>query len=198
LMHAVNNAVIRALSLPAFVGEFMPVQDAQAEKEQDAKPPLGNSQGGKTPLGNSQGGKTPLGNSQGDKPPCIYTLRECADGYECTHFPEVLRNPDIAIACGCSALYPDQLVYIYNEVGRNEEEGKKITIGSRILYRSGEKEATAMHETLLGAAYVHGCIAAAGLKPELLNGGQCAQILGWDSEKYRRSLMTTPGGTPIG
>ena len=179
LMHAVNNAVIRALSLPAFVGEFMPVQDAQAEKEQDAKPPLGNS----------QGGKTPVDNSQDATPPRLYSLRECADGYECAQFPEALRNPDIATACGRSALYPDQLVYIYDEVGLNEEDGKKITIGDRILYRSGEKEAAAMHETLLGVAYVHGCIASMGLDPELLSDGECAQILGWDSEKYRRSLM---------
>ena len=174
LMHAVNNAVIRALSLPAFIGEFLPVADS----------PTGNSQGVNSLDVNSQSAKP-----QDTKPPCVYSLRECADGYECAQFPEVLRNPDIAMACGYSALYPDQLVYIYNEVGLSEGDGKKITIGDRILYRSGEKEAAAMHETLLGVAYVYGCIAAAGLEPELLSDGECAQIRGWDSEKYRRNLI---------
>ena len=118
-----------------------------------------------------------------------YSLRECADGFECAKFPEILRDPVIARACGNSVLYPDQLVYIYNEVGLSEDEGKKILIGERILYRAGAKEAEAMHETLLGVAYVHGCIAGKGLTPELFNDEECAQILGWDSEKYRRSLM---------
>ena len=139
LMEAVNEAIIKALSLPAFE--------------------------------------------------CGYTLSECEEGYECKSFPEFLRDPDIAAACGYSALYPDQLVYIYHEVGLNEKDGKKISIGDRILYRTGAKEATAMHETLLGVAYVYGCMAEKGLNPDLLNDEECAQILGWDSEKYRRSLM---------
>ena len=139
LMRKVNDAVIKALSLPPFQSE--------------------------------------------------YALSECKDGYECLSFPEPLRNCEIATACGRGALYPDQLVYIFGEIGLREEENKKITIGERILYRSGAAEAAAMHETLLGVAYVHACIAEKGLRPELLSAEECAQILGWDSEKYRRSLM---------
>ncbi len=83
-------------------------------------------------------------------------------------------------------LYPDQLVYIGNKLGN------KIKIDSRtaeITYLTGEKEAQAIEETLLGVAYVIDSVRKAGLTLKQMDERGATFINNWESEKYRSQLM---------
>jgi ribulose-5-phosphate 4-epimerase/fuculose-1-phosphate aldolase len=83
-------------------------------------------------------------------------------------------------------LYPDQLVYIGNKLGN------KIFIDSKageITYFTGEKEAQAIEETLLGVAYVIESVRKAGLTLKQMDEKGASFINNWESEKYRSQLM---------
>jgi rhamnose utilization protein RhaD (predicted bifunctional aldolase and dehydrogenase) len=83
-------------------------------------------------------------------------------------------------------LYPDQLVYIGNKMG------DRIKINSKtgdINYFTGEKEAQAIEETLLGVAYVIDSVQNAGLTLKQMDENGAAFINNWESEKYRSQLI---------
>jgi len=88
-------------------------------------------------------------------------------------------------------LYPDQLVYLNQNIASNEGD-KKIHIDKNtgsVFYNTSENEAITIHETLLGYAYVINCIRETGLNIKTMNSEGVAFINNWESEKYRKSLV---------
>lgn len=83
-------------------------------------------------------------------------------------------------------LYPDQLVYLGGKMGNQIQINRD---SGDLTYFSGEKEALAMHETLLGAAFVIDLIKKAGLTLRQMDEAGAAFINNWESEKYRSNLM---------
>ncbi len=77
-------------------------------------------------------------------------------------------------------LYPDQLVYLGGKMGR------EITIrNDEIVYKTSEKEARTIEETLLGVVYVIDMSQKAGLKLRQMDDKGADFINNWESEKYR-------------
>lgn len=114
------------------------------------------------------------------------------DGFKsgCQWMKDVLSGSDIAKDVRYSPIYPDQLVYTANELSVDGSGSGKIAIvDGEILYNVGGKEARALEETMVALVYVYNCIKEKGFEFETLNEEQCGKILGWDSEKYRKSLM---------
>jgi len=98
-----------------------------------------------------------------------------------------------------TVLYPDQLVYLGGNVAVNDT-GKKLninTVTGEILYKTSEKEALTMEETLLGFIYVVDTIRKLNLPLKTMSGEQTNFIKNWESEKYRKSLIQgrTDGGS---
>ena len=142
LMEAVNNAVIRALKLPAF-------------------PAIG--------------------------------LLPTETGYKsgCDWMKRILSETELAVDIRYSPIYPDQLVYTTGELSIDGSGGGKIALkDGEVYYNAGEKEATALEETMAALVYVYHNIKALGLKYEVLSQEECEKILGWGSEKYRKSMMS--------
>ena len=89
------------------------------------------------------------------------------------------------------ALYPDQLVYLNGNIAVNGS-GQKLninTVNGEILYRTNEKEALTMEETLLGFVYVVESIRKYNLSIKTMSDKETDFIRNWESEKYRKSLL---------
>lgn len=100
-----------------------------------------------------------------------------------------LTESDIATQLRTRPIYPDQLVYTASELSIGDHTGKISVVDGEILYNTGEKESTALEETMTALVYLYRCLQEKGLELELLSESDCADILGWDSEKYRKSLI---------
>ena len=103
---------------------------------------------------------------------------------------KVLSNGDIATQLRNSPVYPDQLVYTANELSIGGGNSKIVINDGEVFYNTDEKEAIALEETMTALVYLYYCIQDRGMELELLTKTECADILGWDSEKYRKSLIS--------
>lgn len=88
-------------------------------------------------------------------------------------------------------LYPDQMVYLGGNISVNGTENKMNinTETGEIIYRTGEKEALTMEETLMGFIYVVENIRKNNLKIKTMGEREADFIRNWESEKYRKSLL---------
>ncbi|MGO5550782.1 class II aldolase/adducin family protein [Lachnospiraceae bacterium LCP19S3_B12] len=115
------------------------------------------------------------------------------DGYRstCAWLSEALgEEPDLIRAIRFEPVYPDQLVYTANELDSEETGSGKIFVSNgHFCYRAGEKEAKALDETMVALTYIYYYIKKLGFSYERLTPEECAEVLGWDSEKYRKSIM---------
>lgn len=101
-----------------------------------------------------------------------------------------LSDEKIVHACKYEALFPDQLVYLCNDIALSDNSDGKIVISNgKILYRAGYNQAVSLEESLIATVYVLKSIKELGLQANPLSEEDCANILGWDGEKYRKSLM---------
>ena len=83
-------------------------------------------------------------------------------------------------------LYPDQLVYLNNVLNFSPE---KMTVkGGKVFYKTDEKQATTLEETLAAYLYVMTVISKAGLTVSKMNEKEVDFINNWEAEKYRRSV----------
>lgn len=120
-------------------------------------------------------------------------IEKTEGGYKSSNewMKKCLAESDLASQLLTSPVYPDQLVYTANELSIGGGASSKIVIeGGEVLYRTGEKEATAIEETMTALVYLYKCIQDIGGELEVLSPEDCANILGWESEKYRKSLLS--------
>lgn len=95
-----------------------------------------------------------------------------------------------------TALYPDQLVYLNGNIAVNDTN-QKLNINTatgEILYKTNEKEALTMEETLMGFIYVVENIKKNNLPLKTMNDKETDFIKNWESEKYRKSLLDPSKG----
>ncbi len=125
-----------------------------------------------------------------DLPPVAIT--PCDGGFKSanTWLKNALRDPSFAHAIKYEPLIPDQIVYLMNDISLDADADTKIVVANdEIFYRANEVQAAALEETLSAAVYVLRAIQSLGWKPQPLSETDCADILGWDSEKYRKHIM---------
>lgn len=91
-----------------------------------------------------------------------------------------------------TALYPDQLVYLNGNIAVNETNQKLNihTATGEILYKTNEKEALTMEETLLGFIFVLENVRKNNLPLKTMSDSETDFIRNWESEKYRKSLLS--------
>lgn len=110
-------------------------------------------------------------------------IKKTADGYasDTPYLKDFLITYNVDEAYfNALKLYPDQLVYLGGKMGR------EITIrNGEIIYKTSEKEARTIEETLLGIVYVIDMIQKAGLKLRQMDDKAADFINNWESEKYR-------------
>lgn len=83
-------------------------------------------------------------------------------------------------------LYPDQLVYLKDHVGKTI----LIDAGSgTIEYKTSEKQAQTLEEVILAVAFVINEIEKSGMQLKLMNEAGTSFINNWESEKYRAALV---------
>lgn len=83
-------------------------------------------------------------------------------------------------------LYPDQLVYL-NNLLRNTPEKLNVS-GGAITYKTTEKEAYTLDETLFAYLFVISALTENNLEISVMNEKDVSFINNWEAEKYRRSL----------
>ena len=114
-------------------------------------------------------------------------IKQTPDGYASdTDFLKAFLKENSADEAYFNALrlYPDQLVYIGSKMGDT------ISIsGGEIAYKTGEKEAGVIEETLLGIAFIINTIQKAGLTLRQMDEKGVQFIHNWESEKYRSKLI---------
>lgn len=90
-----------------------------------------------------------------------------------------------------TVLYPDQMVYLGGNISLNGLDNKLNinTETGEIVYRTNEKEAFTMEETLLAFIYVVDSIQRNNLKIKTMSSNETDFIKNWESEKYRKSLL---------
>ncbi|NLX76873.1 MAG: class II aldolase [Clostridiaceae bacterium] len=90
-----------------------------------------------------------------------------------------------------TVLYPDQMVYLGGNISVNGSDNKLNinTETGEIIYRTNEKEALTMEETLMGFIYVVENIRKNNLKIKTMSSSETDFIKNWESEKYRKSLL---------
>lgn len=88
-------------------------------------------------------------------------------------------------------LYPDQLVYLNsNLIGEPAARKVEIDVATgAVVYKTGQSEAMAMEETLLGYVYVMDGVPTAGLTLKTMSERDVDFIRNWESEAYRKSLV---------
>lgn len=119
-------------------------------------------------------------------------IEPCEGGFKsaCAWLKDVMKDNSLAEAVRYEPVYPDQLVYTANEMSIDGSgDGKIAIVGGDMIYKAGEKEAMALEETMVALFYVYYNIKKCGFEYERLSEAECAKVLGWDSEKYRKSLM---------
>ncbi|MCR4431532.1 MAG: class II aldolase/adducin family protein [Tepidanaerobacteraceae bacterium] len=90
-----------------------------------------------------------------------------------------------------NALYPDQLVYLNDNISLDNNENK-LNINTKtgeITYRTSFQEALAMEETLLAYIYILKKIEEKRLSIKRMTLEEIGFIKNWESEKYRKALI---------
>lgn len=108
------------------------------------------------------------------------------------YLKEVVKERGIdAEYLGKVVLYPDQLVYLNGNLlaGVGEAKLQIDAAASRVIYKSGAKEAQTMEETLLAYIYVVDMIDKSKLSIKTMTDEEIDFIANWESEKYRKSLV---------
>jgi len=88
-------------------------------------------------------------------------------------------------------LYPDQLVYLNNSLA-TEELGKNPVLEIRkgeLIYNTDYGTSMTIEETLLSVIYIIDIVKKLGLNLKVMTDSQKAFINGWESEKYRKSMI---------
>lgn len=122
--------------------------------------------------------------------PCV---EPCECGYKsgCGWLREVIKDRELVRSVRYEPIYPDQLVYTANEMSIEKGDDNKIVVSdSDVFYHTSEKEAIVLDETMTALFYIYSQIKAHGFSFDRLTEEECSKILGWDSEKYRKSLMS--------
>lgn len=90
------------------------------------------------------------------------------------------------------ALYPDQLVYLNGSISVDGEPNKlNISTGTgELSYSTDYNEAITIEETLLAYIYVVEKVKACGFEIKTMSETQKDFINNWESEKYRKSLVS--------
>ncbi len=83
-------------------------------------------------------------------------------------------------------LYPDQLVYLNNILAFAPE--KMQADGNTVNYKTNEKEAVTLEETLFAYLFVITTLKNSGLEISTMSEKDVYFINNWEAEKYRRSL----------
>ena len=83
------------------------------------------------------------------------------------------------------------MVYLGGNISVNGSDNKLNinTETGEIIYRTNEKEALTMEETLMGFVYVVESIRKNNLKIKTMSSSETDFIKNWESEKYRKSLL---------
>jgi ribulose-5-phosphate 4-epimerase/fuculose-1-phosphate aldolase len=88
-------------------------------------------------------------------------------------------------------LYPDQLVYINQNVSFKNDKKLNIDLRERrILYKTNFAEASAIEENLLAYFYVIDAIWAKGFTLRTMGKKESDFIRNWEAEKYRSRMMS--------
>jgi ribulose-5-phosphate 4-epimerase/fuculose-1-phosphate aldolase len=96
-----------------------------------------------------------------------------------------------------NSLYPDQLVYLNNEIAIDNdfskpETRKKLiinTVTGQLFYNASLKEVMAIEETLLGFIYVMKNISSTNLEVKTMSSNETDFINNWESEAYRKKML---------
>ncbi|NLO39765.1 MAG: class II aldolase [Ruminiclostridium sp.] len=130
-----------------------------------------------------------------DEPFPVIKIESAGDGAfksKTQYLIDYFKGSDITLSFfENTALYPDQLVYLNGNIAVNGS-GQKLninTVNGEILYRTNEKEALTMEETLLGFVYVVESIRKYNLSIKTMSDKETDFIRNWESEKYRKSLL---------
>lgn len=83
-------------------------------------------------------------------------------------------------------LYPDQLVYLNNLIAFNPE--KLQAKDGTVYYKTNEKEAVTLEETLFAYLFVITTLKAKGIEISTMSEKDVYFINNWEAEKYRRSM----------
>ncbi|MDK2879060.1 MAG: hypothetical protein PWR06_1776 [Thermoanaerobacteraceae bacterium] len=89
------------------------------------------------------------------------------------------------------ALYPDQLVYLNDNISIDGVENK-LNINTKtgeITYKASYQDALTMEETLLGYIYVVKNIKERNLPIKTMTPKEISFIKNWESEKYRKTVI---------
>ncbi|MBQ6906843.1 MAG: class II aldolase [Clostridia bacterium] len=85
-----------------------------------------------------------------------------------------------------TALYPDQLVYL----NKGMQEGKIIVYNDYLLFKTSEKEASAIYETFAAFVYITDCLKSLNMNIHNMDSAATGFINNWESEKYRRNVTS--------
>jgi rhamnose utilization protein RhaD (predicted bifunctional aldolase and dehydrogenase) len=89
------------------------------------------------------------------------------------------------------ALYPDQIVYLNDNISINTYEDKiNIDVDEKkVIYKASYEEAFTLEEVFLAYAYIISKIKENNLSIKTLTPEEIDFIRNWESEKYRKSLI---------
>ncbi|MGE0566599.1 MAG: class II aldolase/adducin family protein [Bacteroidia bacterium] len=87
-------------------------------------------------------------------------------------------------------LFPDQTVFFKNNIGA-ESENRKISINANynIVYKTDEREALSIHETMTSYLYLYDTILSQNDALKVIDSNEVDYIQNMDMEKHRKSLM---------
>lgn len=91
-----------------------------------------------------------------------------------------------------NCLYPDQLVYLNDNITFDREGEKSLYINretGEILYRTSPDQAQTMEETLLACIYIIDKVNSLIPPLKTMSGEEIGYIRSWESERYRRTLQ---------
>ncbi len=122
----------------------------------------------------------------------IKRIEESMFAGDTTYLKDYFKERDVSLSFfENTILYPDQLVYLNENVSLNEQTNKLNinTSTGEILYKTNEKEALTMEETLAAFIFVVENIQRNNLTLKTMNQKEIDFIRNWESEKYRKTLL---------
>jgi hypothetical protein len=89
-----------------------------------------------------------------------------------------------------AVLFPDQTVFFKGNIGSIKDRFK-IGMGENheLLYRTEEREAVSMHETMTSYLFIYDAILSNGDTLQVIEGREIDYIQNMDMEKHRKSIM---------
>ncbi|HOV70230.1 MAG TPA: hypothetical protein PLZ84_07910, partial [Clostridia bacterium] len=101
------------------------------------------------------------------------------------------KYPQVITMLDSTPLYPDQLVYLKGLSFEDSNSNIYIdTAAKEIRYTGKVSEAQAIEETILGVIYTLKSIIERKMTVKPMPDEGVVYILGWESEKYRRSVVS--------